>query len=81
MWRVGFFWKKLVHNCNKRGVEGGKNLRNQLKRKVIFFSSKSVSLTYLRDKSNILDYLRDKSNILDRITQGGLDRTSLDYCC
>ena len=23
-WRVGFFWKKLVHNCNKRGVEGGK---------------------------------------------------------
>ena len=26
---VGFFWKKLVHNCNKRGVEGGKNLRNQ----------------------------------------------------
>ena len=25
------FWEKLVHNCNKRGVEGGKNLRNQLK--------------------------------------------------
>ena len=24
-----FFWKKLVHKCNKRGVEGGKNLRNQ----------------------------------------------------
>ena len=23
------FWKKLVHNCKKRGVEGGKNLRNQ----------------------------------------------------
>ena len=23
------FWKKLVHNSNKRGVEGGKNLRNQ----------------------------------------------------
>ena len=20
----GIFWKKLVHNCNKRGVEGGK---------------------------------------------------------
>ena len=20
------FWEKLVHNCNKRGVEGGKNL-------------------------------------------------------
>ena len=20
----GVFWKKLVHNCNKRGVEGGK---------------------------------------------------------
>ena len=28
-WRVGFFWKELVHNCNKRGVEGGINLRNQ----------------------------------------------------
>ena len=25
----GIFWKKLVHNSNKRGVEGGKNLRNQ----------------------------------------------------
>ena len=23
------FWKKTVHNCNKRGVVGGKNLRNQ----------------------------------------------------
>ena len=22
----GIFWKKLVHKCNKRGVEGGKNL-------------------------------------------------------
>ena len=25
----GIFWKKLVHKCNKRGVEGRKNLRNQ----------------------------------------------------
>ena len=25
----GIYWKKLVHKCNKRGVEGGKNLRNQ----------------------------------------------------
>ena len=25
----GIFWKKLVHKCNKRGLEGGKNLRNQ----------------------------------------------------
>ena len=25
----GIFWTKLVHNYNKRGVEGGKNLRNQ----------------------------------------------------
>ena len=26
----GLFWKKLVHNSNnKRGVEGGKNLRIQ----------------------------------------------------
>ena len=25
----GIFWKKLVLKCNKRGVEGGKNLRNQ----------------------------------------------------
>ena len=23
------FWKKLTNNCNKQGVEGGKNLRNQ----------------------------------------------------
>ena len=25
----GIFWKKVVHNCNKRGVEGGKNLKHQ----------------------------------------------------
>ena len=25
----GIFWKKLVHNSNKQGVEGGKDLRNQ----------------------------------------------------
>ena len=25
----GIFWKKLVHNSNKGGLEGGKNLRNQ----------------------------------------------------
>ena len=25
----GMFWRKLVHICNKRGVEGGKNLSNQ----------------------------------------------------
>ena len=25
----GIFWKKLVHNSNKQGEEGGKNLRNQ----------------------------------------------------
>ena len=25
----GIIWKKLVHNCNKRGLEGGKTLRNQ----------------------------------------------------
>ena len=25
----GIFWKKLVYKCNKCGVEGGKNLRNQ----------------------------------------------------
>ena len=23
----GIFWEKLVHKCNKRGVEGEKNLR------------------------------------------------------
>ena len=25
----GILWKKLMHNSNKRGVEGEKNLRNQ----------------------------------------------------
>ena len=25
----GIFWKKLVHNSNQQGIEGGKNLRNQ----------------------------------------------------
>ena len=26
---INIFWKKLVHNSNKQGVEGGKNLRNK----------------------------------------------------
>ena len=25
----GILWKKLMHNSNKQGVKGGKNLRNQ----------------------------------------------------
>ena len=25
----GIFWKILVYKCNKRGLEGGKKLRNQ----------------------------------------------------
>ena len=25
----GILWKKIMHNSNKRGVEGGNNLRNQ----------------------------------------------------
>ena len=25
----GILWKKLMHNSNKRGVEGGKNLKNR----------------------------------------------------
>ena len=25
----GILWKKLTYNSNKRGVKGGKNLRNQ----------------------------------------------------
>ena len=25
----GILWKKLMHNSNKRGVEDGKDLRNQ----------------------------------------------------
>ena len=25
----GILWEKLVHSCNKQGVEGGINLRNQ----------------------------------------------------
>ena len=24
----GIFWKKLVHKCNKRGVEGGKSKKS-----------------------------------------------------
>ena len=26
---MGLFEKKIVHNCNKQGVEGEKNLRNK----------------------------------------------------
>jgi hypothetical protein len=50
-WRVGFFGKKLVHNCNKRGVEGGRKFKKSINVEGgnvhggwIFFS-KSVSMT------------------------------------
>ena len=33
----GIFWKKLVHNCNKRGVEGGKKSKKSIKVRVDFF--------------------------------------------
>ena len=26
----GIFWKKLVHKCNKRGVEGGKKSKKSI---------------------------------------------------
>jgi hypothetical protein len=26
----GIFWKKLVHDCNKRGVEGGKKSKKSI---------------------------------------------------
>ena len=46
---VGIFWKKLVHRCNKHGVEGGKNLRNTWRVEMCvedgFFFSKSISVT------------------------------------
>ena len=25
----GIFWEKLLHKCNKRGVDGGKNRKNK----------------------------------------------------
>ena len=33
----GILWKKLMHNSNIRGVEGGKNLRNQKSRREDLF--------------------------------------------
>jgi hypothetical protein len=52
---VGILWKKLMHNSIKRGVEGGKNLRNQLTWRVDFFCggwnfSKSVSVKRLLER-------------------------------
>ena len=35
---VGILWKKLMHISSKRGVEGGKNLRNQYTWRVDFFT-------------------------------------------
>ena len=49
MWRVGFCGKKLMHNSNKRGVEGGKNLRNQQKWRVDFSKSVSLGPTFIRE--------------------------------
>ena len=49
----GIFWKKLVHNCNKRGVEGGKNLRNMEGGNVhggwIFFKISKRDFTFIRE--------------------------------
>ena len=39
----GIFWKKLIHNSNKRGVEGGKNLK--INKRGGWNFAKSVSVT------------------------------------
>ena len=49
----GILWKKLMYNSDKRGVVGGKNLRNQKMWSVDFFCvwwnfSKSVSVVLER---------------------------------
>ena len=47
----GIFWKKLIHNSNKRGVEGGKKYKKSVNaedgnvRGGWIFFSKSVSVT------------------------------------
>ena len=33
----GSLWKKQMHNSNKRGVKGGKNVRNQYTLRMDFF--------------------------------------------
>ena len=46
----GILWKKLMCNSNKRGVEGGKNLRNQFFCGGWNFSnSVSVDPTFIRE--------------------------------
>ena len=52
----GIFRKKLVHNSNKRGVEGGKNLRNQETWRVdFFFKFSRRDFTFIREM-RVIDY-------------------------
>ena len=54
----GIFWKKLVHNCNKLGVEGGKKSKKSLNVEGgflfcggwNFLKSVSVGSTFIRER-------------------------------
>ena len=52
----GIFWKKLIHNSNKRGVEGGKKSKKSIKVKsgfflwrVEFFKISKRDFTFIRE--------------------------------
>ena len=52
----GIFWKKLVHKCDKRGVEGGKNLKKSINVeggfffwRVEFFKIGKRDVTFIRE--------------------------------
>ena len=47
MWRVVFFGKKLVHNCNKREVEDGK-------------SKKSINMDFFSKLLSVTSYLLER---------------------
>jgi hypothetical protein len=56
MWRVGLFWKKLVHNSNKRGVGGGKKSKKSINMeggfflwRVEFFKINKRDFTFIRE--------------------------------
>ena len=52
----GIVWKKLVHNCNKRGVEGGKKSKKSINMeggfflwRVEFFKIGKRDFTFIRE--------------------------------
>ena len=76
MWRgckSVIFWKKLVHNGNKRGVEGGKKSKKSINMEggFFFFKISKCDFTFIREMREVtFKFLIKNQHFLQFLTLG-----------